>query len=405
MTPRSGRYKAGGLSAGPGPARYLVMREWRRNTDYHFRTERGAKAPPRGRTARDLSAGDGQGRVHRAGAPPPAARPQHRLPRRLDHRMHVCGPRQSLSASCRAQARAGARAQGQRHQRRPVGQQQHAFAAAAAGQGRPPAAGLRRAHAWDQRYRRADHGEDLLEHERIAAPLRGGADLRGRCRQGPRQVRSFPTRRSSCSAAPRRCASSSASGAPRRKRRSRPRAPDRRAEMGRDFESSLRSFVRVATAWGITPVLMTQVYVEPTSATERSGAFVNREQLAGAGLRPDEHPTLLDYFNAITREVARSEADPADRPGARARLALRRRLRRRAFHRRGLQAGGRDRRRGAEGADRTEAEGARGWRKNSIAADGANAGALPNQSANRRSTAQGMLVTPPSAGAASRRGS
>ena len=36
MTPRSGRYQAGGQSAGPGPARYLVMREWRRNTDYQF---------------------------------------------------------------------------------------------------------------------------------------------------------------------------------------------------------------------------------------------------------------------------------------------------------------------------------------------------------------------------------
>ena len=51
MTPRSGRYKAGGLSAGPGPVRYLVMREWRRNTDYQFSPSRGAKAPPRRRTA------------------------------------------------------------------------------------------------------------------------------------------------------------------------------------------------------------------------------------------------------------------------------------------------------------------------------------------------------------------
>src|SRR5262245_25202207 len=36
MTPGSGRYKASGQSAGPGPARYLVLREWRRNTDYQF---------------------------------------------------------------------------------------------------------------------------------------------------------------------------------------------------------------------------------------------------------------------------------------------------------------------------------------------------------------------------------
>src|SRR6185503_5731311 len=87
-------------------------------------------------------------------------------------------------------------------------------------------------------------------------------------------------------------------------------APDRRVEMGRDFESSLRSFVRVASAWGITPVLMTQVFVEPSSVAERSGAFVNREQLGGAGPRPGNQPNLLDEFNAITREVARSEAVP-----------------------------------------------------------------------------------------------
>jgi lysophospholipase L1-like esterase len=87
-------------------------------------------------------------------------------------------------------------------------------------------------------------------------------------------------------------------------------ASDRRAEMARDFESSLRSFVRVATAWGITPVLMTQVYVEPASEAERSGAFVNREQLAGANPQPGGQPNLLDDFNAITREVARNEATP-----------------------------------------------------------------------------------------------
>jgi hypothetical protein len=55
---------------------------------------------------------------------------------------------------------------------------------------------------------------------------------------------------------------------------------------------------------------MTQVLVEATSAAERSSAFVNREQLSGIGLRPDDFPTILDYFNAITREVARSEAIP-----------------------------------------------------------------------------------------------
>jgi hypothetical protein len=55
---------------------------------------------------------------------------------------------------------------------------------------------------------------------------------------------------------------------------------------------------------------MTQVYVSPTSAPEHSTTFVNREQLAGIGLRPDSFPTVHGYFNAIMRDVARSEAVP-----------------------------------------------------------------------------------------------
>ena len=188
MTPGSGRYKAGGQSAGPGPA--ALSRHARVATQHRLSVyaQRGAKAPPRRRALGDLSAVDGQGRLHRAGAPPRAARCQRRLPRRLDHRMHVRGAREPLSASGRHQARAGARAQGQRHQRRPVGQQQHAFAAAAAGQGRAAAAGLRRAHAWHQRYRHADGQRNLLDQGRLAAPLRGGKVIRRRCRQGARQV-------------------------------------------------------------------------------------------------------------------------------------------------------------------------------------------------------------------------
>ena len=53
-----------------------------------------------------------------------------------------------------------------------------------------------------------------------------------------------------------------------------------------------------------------QVYVEPPSEAERSGAFVNREQLAGGSPQPGGQPNLLDDFNAITREVGRSEATP-----------------------------------------------------------------------------------------------
>src|SRR5262249_46664026 len=48
MTPGSGRYRAGGQNAGPGPARYLVMREWRRNTDYRFTPSAERKRHPEG---------------------------------------------------------------------------------------------------------------------------------------------------------------------------------------------------------------------------------------------------------------------------------------------------------------------------------------------------------------------
>ena len=36
LSPGSGRDRASGLNPGPAPARHLVLREWRRNTDYQF---------------------------------------------------------------------------------------------------------------------------------------------------------------------------------------------------------------------------------------------------------------------------------------------------------------------------------------------------------------------------------
>lgn len=84
-------------------------------------------------------------------------------------------------------------------------------------------------------------------------------------------------------------------------------ALERRKAAARAYEGSLKSFVRIASAWGITPVLMTQVNVEPRSEAERSDTFLNRERLAGVVQRPEEFASVHDHFNAIVREVARSE--------------------------------------------------------------------------------------------------
>jgi lysophospholipase L1-like esterase len=88
-------------------------------------------------------------------------------------------------------------------------------------------------------------------------------------------------------------------------------APDPLPAMGRTFEASLRSFVRVATAWGITPVLATQVYVPPASKTEQTSDFLARERQAG-GRAPAQEAVagVLDHFNGVVRAVARSEGVP-----------------------------------------------------------------------------------------------
>jgi lysophospholipase L1-like esterase len=80
-----------------------------------------------------------------------------------------------------------------------------------------------------------------------------------------------------------------------------------RKAAARAYESSLKSFARTASAWGITPVLMTQVNVAPRSEAERGDTFLNRERLAGVVQRPEDFATVHEHFNAIAREVARSE--------------------------------------------------------------------------------------------------
>jgi lysophospholipase L1-like esterase len=309
MTPRSGRHKAGGLSAGPGPVRYLVMREWRRNTDYTFVPSAERMRHPEGGLHEIYQlATDKDGFIE------PARRHQQPdlsivfLGGSTTECMYVAPDNRFPHLAARKLEQA-------------LGLKVNGINAALSGNNsmhslllllgkvvplRPDFVVLMHgindigALTTERTYWSTSGSLRLFEEERISVGDAGKVLVRSvipytteQLQRGTKALRELFRVRRAQAQTPKPA-----------------EAPDRRAEMGRDFESSLRSFVRVATAWGITPVLMTQVYVEPTSATERSGAFVNREQLAGAGLRPDEHPTLLDYFNAITREVARSEATP-----------------------------------------------------------------------------------------------
>ena len=82
---------------------------------------------------------------------------------------------------------------------------------------------------------------------------------------------------------------------------------DRRKTAARAYESSLKSFVHTVSAWGATPVLMTQVNVEPRTETERRSTFLDRKQLAKVVDRPEDFASMHDHFNAILRAVAKTE--------------------------------------------------------------------------------------------------
>ena len=82
---------------------------------------------------------------------------------------------------------------------------------------------------------------------------------------------------------------------------------DRRKAAAHAYESSLKSFVHTVSAWGATPVLMTQVNVEPRTETERRSTFLDRKQLAKVVDRPEDFASMHDHFNAILRAVAKTE--------------------------------------------------------------------------------------------------
>lgn len=76
---------------------------------------------------------------------------------------------------------------------------------------------------------------------------------------------------------------------------------------GETFESALRSFVTAARSWKVQPVLMTQIRVEKSSNNTVDQNFIAPDDLARAGLDVERFGHIHDYFNAIIRRVAASE--------------------------------------------------------------------------------------------------
>ena len=78
---------------------------------------------------------------------------------------------------------------------------------------------------------------------------------------------------------------------------------------GDDFESALRSVVGVARAWGVRPVLMTQV-VSGSPTEEVAGNYLAEDKLKRRGFSADTFASAHLFFNAIIRHVAATEGIP-----------------------------------------------------------------------------------------------
>src|SRR5436190_22395940 len=258
VTPRSGRYKAGGQSSGPGPARYLVMREWKRNTDYQF-----TPSPERRRHSdgglQEIypMATDNEGFIE------PARR--HAQP---DLSIVFLGGSTTECMYVAPENRFPHLAAVKLEQA--LGLKINGINAALSGNNSMHSLLLLLGKVVPLRpdYVVLMHGINdigalssngtywikggslrLFEEEKHSVEDAGKVLVKAlipysseQLTRGYKSVLELVRIRRAQAQTPAQAGQ-----------------PDRRAEMGRDFESSLRSFVRVATAWGITPVLMTQV--------------------------------------------------------------------------------------------------------------------------------------------------
>ncbi len=76
---------------------------------------------------------------------------------------------------------------------------------------------------------------------------------------------------------------------------------------GEAFESALRSFVSIARAWKVEPVLMTQVLIRDRPKSTVEGDYITPDKLGRAGLDVKRFGHIHDYFNAIIRHVGKIE--------------------------------------------------------------------------------------------------
>jgi len=83
----------------------------------------------------------------------------------------------------------------------------------------------------------------------------------------------------------------------------------RREQLRRHYEPALRSFVRVAKAWDIEPVLMTQILVERDEGAGEGveGDFLAPEQLRQGNFDQASFSSIHAYANALIRHVAATE--------------------------------------------------------------------------------------------------
>jgi hypothetical protein len=83
----------------------------------------------------------------------------------------------------------------------------------------------------------------------------------------------------------------------------------RRKILRENYEPALRSFVRLAKAWDIKPVLMTQVLVKPGvgGAANAQGDLLGADQLARGDFDAASFSSIHAYANALIAHVAESE--------------------------------------------------------------------------------------------------
>lgn len=82
---------------------------------------------------------------------------------------------------------------------------------------------------------------------------------------------------------------------------------ERRKQLREFFVPALRSFVRMSDAWGVKPVLMTQVVERTGEKTGGAGDFLAPERLKDGDFDFQSFSSIHAYGNALVRHVAQTE--------------------------------------------------------------------------------------------------